>query len=29
LPGESGLELIRVLHGARDIDSIFAQDEAL
>jgi plasmid stabilization system protein ParE len=27
LTGAVGIELIRVLHGARDIDAIFAGDE--
>ena len=28
LPRENGLDVIRVLHGARDIDSLFAEQEA-
>ena len=27
LPLENGIEVIRVLHGARDIDSLFAEEE--
>ncbi len=27
LPPEAGIDLIRVLHGARDIDNIFAEEE--
>ena len=26
LPGPGGIDLIRVLHGARDIDNLFAQE---
>ncbi len=28
LPREAGIDVIRVLHGARDIDNVFAQEEA-
>ena len=28
LPNENGIDVIRVLHGARDIDSLFAEEEA-
>lgn len=28
LPRQIGIDVIRVLHGARDIDNIFAQEEA-
>ena len=28
LPHVDGIDVIRVLHGARDIDSLFAQEEA-
>ena len=28
LPVSDGIEIIRVLHGRRDIDAIFAEDEA-
>jgi toxin ParE1/3/4 len=27
-PHENGIDVIRVLHGARDIDTLFAQEEA-
>jgi toxin ParE1/3/4 len=27
LKGEEGIELVRVLHGARDIDAIFTEDK--
>ena len=28
LPHENGIDVIRVLHGARDIDGLFAEEEA-
>ena len=28
LPRENGIDVIRVLHGARDIDGLFAEEEA-
>jgi toxin ParE1/3/4 len=28
LPHEGGIDVIRVLHGARDLDSLFDQEEA-
>ncbi len=28
LPHENGIDVIRVVHGARDIDSLFEQEEA-
>jgi toxin ParE1/3/4 len=28
LPHENGIDVIRVLHGARDLDRLFAQEEA-
>src|SRR5260370_42333585 len=28
LPHENGIDVIRVIHGARDIDSLFEQEEA-
>lgn len=28
LPGQNGIDVIRVLHGARDIDNVFAQEES-
>jgi len=27
LPHEHGIEVIRILHGARDIDGLFAEEE--
>jgi toxin ParE1/3/4 len=28
LPHENGIDVIRVLHGARDLDRLFAEEEA-
>jgi len=28
MPRENGIDVIRVLHSARDIDNVFADDEA-
>jgi toxin ParE1/3/4 len=28
LPRQGGIDVVRVLHGARDIDNVFAQEEA-
>lgn len=29
LPEENGVDIVRVLHGARDIDSLFADEDSL